>query len=273
MLWLCRSAEPNTPGCRVLNSFPTAASISPDPETNLRKSNSPDQYMTAPSTSQQSASLVESSLAAPLYAETKLVATIPTTTMTASAVAASGSNPIDGNATGEAGLMIANLGDAAHNSAAIVSNGNQPCALQCHHPLLHEGCNDEGAAGTLLGTAAQAESSCVLEVSSSKQGQKGDSPAPKQQLTAIQTASMQPCKGTLQTLDMYDETEMCRHRQASKAALRVLAIQEQQLMWAAKSKGGQNKSVPAWICGSAGPHSADRSCSCSCSLKCINSNM
>ena len=249
LLLLCRSAEPNTPDCRVLNSFPKAASSSPAPETDFRKNNSPDQYMTASSASQQSASFVESSLAAPFKAETKLVATIPTTTMAANAVAASDSNPIHGNPTGEAGLTIANLGDEAPNSAAVVSDGNQPCALR-HYPMPYEGCKDTGSAGTLLGLAAQVGTSCAPEIIDSKQEQKGL--AAKQQLAAIQIANMQPCKEALQTLEMFDETEMYRHRQASKAALRVLAIQKQQSLWAAKSKGGQKSTVPAWICGTAG---------------------
>ena len=249
LLLLCRSAEPNSPDCRALSSFPKAEFISPAPESDLRKSNSPDQHMTALSTSQQS-----TSLAAPLDAANKLVATIPTTTTAANAVAASDSNLTDGNPIdGEAGLAIANPGDAAPNSTTVVSHGDKPCALQRYYPLLHGGCNDREKAGTLLGPASQAGTPCAPEVSNSKQGQRGNSPAPKQQWAAIQTADMQPYKDTLQTLDMFDETERSRHRQASRAALRVLAIQEQQLLWAAKSTGGEERSVPAWMDGTAGP--------------------
>ena len=259
LLLLCRSAEPNSLDCRALSSFPKAESISPAPETDLRKSNSPDQHVTALSTSQQSATLVESSLAAPFDAEATLVATIPTTTMAANAVAASDSILTDGNSIdGEAGFMKTNPGDTAPNSAAAVSHGDKPCALQRYYPLLHGGCNhyDKEKAGTLGGAATQVRASCAPQVSHSQEGPRGNSPAPKQQLAAIQTADVQPYKETLQTLDMFDETERSRHRQASKAALRVLAIQEQQLLWAAKSKGGKERSVPAWFCENAGSSSS-----------------
>ena len=256
LLLFCRSAEPNTSDCRLLSSFPKADSVSPAPETDFRKSNSPDQHMTALSTSQQIASLVESPLATSVDAETKLVASIPTTAMAANAVAASDSHPIaDSPIDGEAGLMIANPGDTAPNSAAVKSHTHKSCALQRYYPLLHEGCPDRGIAGVLLGTAAQVGTSCAPEVSHSNQGQKGDGSAPRQQVAAIQTAYMQPCKKTLQTLDMFDETERSRHRQASKAASRALAIQQQQLLWATKSKGDNltERSVPSWVSGTAGP--------------------
>ena len=63
---------------------------------------------------------------------------------------------------------------------------------------------------------------------------------------------MQPCK-VLQTLDMFDEVERRSHKQASKAALRVLAIQQQQLLWAAKSKGDKEGIMPAMLSGIAAP--------------------
>lgn len=233
----CRSVEPSFPDHRLLNSLPKAASTSPVTEPDLRKSKSPDHYLTALSTSQQSTSTAESPLVAPFHAETKLVATIPTTTGAASAVAASDSNPAFGNPLqGEAGCMLVNLGDTAPNSAAVKSSSDEPSTPQCH-PLLNAGCNDQGSAASLLETAPQTGTSLAPEISSSKHGQKGNSPVPQQPLAAIHTANMQPCK-VLQTLDMFDEVARRRHKQASKAALRVLAIQEQQLLWAAKSKGG-----------------------------------
>lgn len=156
---LCRSFEPSSPDCRLLNSLPKAASTSPVTEPDLRKSKSPDHYLTAVSTSQQSTSTAESPLMAPFHADTKLVATIPTTTGAASAVAASDSNPAFGNPLhGEAGFMLANLGDTAPNSAAVMSNSHEPSTPQCY-PLLNRGCNDKGTIASLLGTAAQAGAS------------------------------------------------------------------------------------------------------------------
>lgn len=247
----CRSAESKTSDCRVLYSFPKAESISLAQETDLRKS--PDQHVTALYTSQQSTSIVKSPLTASFDAETKLVASIPTTTTAANAVAASDSNAIDCNPIdGAAGLMIANPGDTAPNSAAVLSQGNKACALQRYYPLLLGGCNNKRTE-VLVGRAAQAGTSCAPEVCHSNQGQKGDSSAPKQQLAAIQTAKMQPCTEKLQTLDMFDEAERCRHRQASKAALQALAIQENQLLWAAKTKVDEERSVSSWTSGTAGP--------------------
>lgn len=218
LLVSCRSVEPSSPDSRLLNSLPKAASTSPVTEPDLRKSKSPDHHLTAVSTSQQSTSTAESSLPAPPHAETKLVASIPTTTEAASAVAASDSNPAFGIPLhGEAGLMLANLGDTAPNSAAVMSNSHEPSTPQSNS-LLKGGCNDKGTVASLLATATQAGTSVAPNISHSKQGQKGDGPVPKQPLAAIQTANMQPCR-VLQTLDMFDEVERRRHQQASKAAL------------------------------------------------------
>ena len=128
------------------------------------------------STSQQSTSTAENSLAAPFHAETKLVATIPTTAGAASAVAAHDSNSAVGNPLhGEAGLVLASLGDTAPNSAAVMSNSHEPSMPQCH-PLLNRGCNEKGTVAT---AAAQPEASLAPKTSNSKQGAAGRQPSPK----------------------------------------------------------------------------------------------
>lgn len=207
--------------------------------------------MTAVSTSQralQSINLAETPVVAPFHADSLLVAAMPTSIVDSTAgyaVDENGGNTNDD----DPGHVTAIPGDTAPNSAAFVGHRGGACAGQSC-PSLHEGCKGQeavAAVSTTRDAAAHAGAHLTAVNSESIQAPKGNSPATKQQPVAMQSAHMQPCKEILQTLDMFDETEQCRHRQASKAALRVLAIQEQRLLWAAKSKGGGERTLPAWI--------------------------
>lgn len=69
--------------------------------------------------------------------------------------------------------------------------------------------------------------------------------------TTSQAAHVQPCSSVLQSLRLFDETEHCRHRQATKAAKSAYMSQEQQRMWKAKSQAGNLGRLPTWLQASA----------------------
>ena len=65
--------------------------------------------------------------------------------------------------------------------------------------------------------------------------------------TRSQAAHVQPCSSVLQNLNLFDEAEHCRHRQATKAAKRAYMSQKQQRVWEAKSQAGNLETLPTWL--------------------------
>ena len=57
-------------------------------------------------------------------------------------------------------------------------------------------------------------------------------------------ASMQPCRASMQNLSLFEEAEHSCHREALRAAKRVQAAQEQQMLWQAKSRVANLGALP-----------------------------
>lgn len=179
-------------------------------------------------------------LTAPVSPETKLVATIPTTTAAYAAPAAhSGDFQPDS--------MTADLENAKSAMQAYLQQEAAHCAKQsCTSDL--GGCLDcNTVPAAPLVDIAQAVT-MKAAVSASLQDDLHNDPAVEQPI-ALQSLQEQPCREVLQTLDMFDEVEQRRHKQASRAAKRVHAVHQQQLLWAAKSEGHKEScDTSAWAC-------------------------
>ncbi len=65
--------------------------------------------------------------------------------------------------------------------------------------------------------------------------------------TKAQAAHVQPCSSVMQSLSLFDETEHCRQRQATKAAKHAYMTQEQKKIWEAKSQAGNSETLPTWL--------------------------
>lgn len=187
-------------------------------------------------------------LTAPFHTDTKLVPTIPTTIAAYAAVAR------DDNTTEDTAGLMAAIPDISAPTAADRDDSHRSVS-RC--PSLRKMRNSEAIAAVpaLADATAQAGLTYAAGDSNSTERPTGNSSAKTQQVAVKQPLHRQPCKATFPTLDMFDEAEHYRHRQASKAASQVLAIQEQQLLWAAMSKGllgGGDRTVPTWMYAAAG---------------------
>lgn len=243
-LLLFRSAEStSTPETRALGSVPKAPPTSPIPDLHPSKTNSHDQYTAALCLSEPvSLETVsgDNPLRAPFHTDTELVATIPTT-IAAYAVVAS-----DGNTVGDAAGHTAAISGSAAPTAAYK---NEPHCSAQNCPPFQKACKSKAFAAmpALLESTAQGGAPFAANDIDSVQRQEGESSAQQQRVAAMQVPDKQSCKAKIPSRDIFVETESCRHRQASKAASRVLVTQQQQLLWAAMSKGGGEGSVPSWI--------------------------
>lgn len=188
--------------------------------------------------------LGSNALTAPFHTDTELVANIPTTIAAYAVVAR------DDNTTGDTASLVAAIPDI---SAPTAADRDPHCSVSSC-PSLHKMRNSEATAAVpaLSDSTPQAGLTYAAGDSKSKKRPTGNSSAKTRQVAAKEPLHRQPCKATLPPLDMFDEAEHYRHRQASKAALQVLAIQEQQLLWAAMCKGGEQRTVPTWVYAAAG---------------------
>ena len=60
-------------------------------------------------------------------------------------------------------------------------------------------------------------------------------------------SDVQPCRKVLRSLDLFDEAEYFRHKQALKASKHVQDVQQQHLVWQAKSSASVQGDPPAWL--------------------------
>ena len=68
-----------------------------------------------------------------------------------------------------------------------------------------------------------------------------------QQQAALQKPDVQPCRKVLRSLDLFDEAEYFRHKQALKASKHVQDVQQQHLLWQTKSRASIQGDPPAWL--------------------------
>ena len=62
-----------------------------------------------------------------------------------------------------------------------------------------------------------------------------------------QGSLVQPCRKVLRSLDLFDEAEYFRHKQALKASKHVQDVQQQHLLWQTKSRASTQGDPPAWL--------------------------
>ena len=230
---LCRSAEPRAPShCRAHSSLSKCMPIRPAAP---RNSNAPEHHKPAMPASQPVTQCnpafgdSSSPSSVSFLPDSNLVATIPTTTAAYAAFAAhSGGlqpDPITARLGDPASAMQASLGQVDEHLTTL-----QRCTSDC------VGCHDCHAVQAALQAGTAQAVAIKAAVPESLQANLRNSPTTEEKPTALQSTEVQLCREVLQTLNMFDEVEQRRHKQAIKAAKRVQAIHEHQLLWAAKSK-------------------------------------
>ena len=111
-------------------------------------------------------------------------------------------------------------------------------SMTCTHSTLE----DEGSCSAEVPPLRTLCSSASHQVKND--GHERGGAADADQMLPSQGASMQPCRASMQNLSLFEEAEHSRHREALRAAKRVQAAQEQQMLWQAKSRVANLGALP-----------------------------